>query len=365
MKKIATLIIALLLLGASVFAQTTSAVAEPSAELAPSYSVFAGVDPLILADNMLKVANAITKLSHKMSCGRMYWDVPRDDYYVYSSYLLMNGYQGVAGDIVRFLGSSWVISIMEKENISFSVWYSRDTNCLLEFYPEDVKCKDLETIIFGFYEQDNNTSNGKEPIEWLVLAKENNRMLVISRYILECRAYNIGGNDTTWETCTLRAWLNNDFFNAAFSRDEQAMIPVVNVPDEENPIYHHAGKATQDKVFLLSIAEVKKYFSKSIAQQCRTTAYADGLGVYTDDRGLGKWWLRTVGINRSHVAYVYPYGDVRKSGGYSFINDIGIRPAMWIDLELYTNSLEEQGSGTSAGSTGTSDNVTADVQKEP
>ena len=32
-----------------------------------------------------------------------------------------------------------------------------------------------DTIFFGEYEQDNNLSNGKEEIEWIVLAKENNK----------------------------------------------------------------------------------------------------------------------------------------------------------------------------------------------
>lgn len=349
MKKLLTLVIALLLVISNAFAQSmTSTASEHIDELALSYSVFAGVDPLILADIVLKVANANTKLSHKMSYGRLYWDVTREDYYAYSSYLLVNGYRGIAGDTVRFPGSSWTISIMKKENITLSIWYSRDTKCLLEFYPDDVKCKELETIIFDFYEQDNDTTNGKEPIEWLVLAKENNRMLVISRYGLDRRSYNIWHNDTTWETCSLRAWLNNDFFNAAFSSGEQAMIPAVTVPDEENPIYHHAGNATLDKVFLLSIAEAKTHFSTSLAQHCKPTPYADGLGVYTDDSGHCKWWLRTCGVNWIFAAFVYDHGGVSDSGEYVFINDIAVRPAMWIDLELYTNRVEGQKAETAA-----------------
>ena len=46
-----------------------------------------------------------------------------------------------------------------------------------------------DCVIFGHYEQDNNTSNGKEDIEWLVLEKEADRMLVISRYVLDAMPY--------------------------------------------------------------------------------------------------------------------------------------------------------------------------------
>ena len=34
-------------------------------------------------------------------------------------------------------------------------------------------------VVFGSYQQDSKTSNGKEDIAWLVLAKEDNKVLVI------------------------------------------------------------------------------------------------------------------------------------------------------------------------------------------
>ena len=129
MNKIVSLVMALLLVVSNAFAQSMiSTVSDPSDELAPSYSVFASVDPLILADNMIKVAQANAKLSHKMSYGRMYWNVTFEDYYAYNMYLLKCGYRVVATDVVGFPGSSWVISTVKKENITFSVWHSRDTN---------------------------------------------------------------------------------------------------------------------------------------------------------------------------------------------------------------------------------------------
>ena len=72
-----------------------------------------------------------------------------------------------------------------------------------------------DIVYFGTYEQDNDTSNGKEDIEWLVLAKKGNRILVISDKALDRQPYNSSRTRVTWETCTLRKWLNNDFINAA------------------------------------------------------------------------------------------------------------------------------------------------------
>ena len=68
-------------------------------------------------------------------------------------------------------------------------------------------------VSFGKYEQDNNTSNGKEKIEWLVLEVKDGKALVISKYALDCKPYNTSSTNVTWETCSLRNWLNNDFIN--------------------------------------------------------------------------------------------------------------------------------------------------------
>lgn len=76
-----------------------------------------------------------------------------------------------------------------------------------------------EYIKFGKYEQDNDESTGKEDIEWLVLDKQDDKILVVSKYALDSKAYNENSEDITWEDCTLRIWLNNDFMDNAFSED--------------------------------------------------------------------------------------------------------------------------------------------------
>lgn len=112
-------------------------------------------------------------------------------------------------------------------------------------------------VTFGAYEQDNKKSNGKEDVEWLVLAKESNKILVISKYALDCQQFNTCYTDViTWEICSLREWLNGAFINNAFSAEEQAMIPTATVSADKNPDSStDPGNATQDKVFLLSITE--------------------------------------------------------------------------------------------------------------
>ena len=167
-----------------------------------------------------------------------------------------------------------------------------------------------QTISFGSYEQDNNTSNGKEEIEWIVLAKEGNRMLVTSKYGLDCQQYNTEDEDVTWETCTLRKWLNGTFLNDAFSGDERSQISMTKVTADKNPEYDtDPGKDTEDKVFLLSIPEAEKYFSTDDERVLKPTEYAVEEGAWKyewdeDDEdqaeyekydGNGVWWLRSPG----------------------------------------------------------------------
>lgn len=93
-----------------------------------------------------------------------------------------------------------------------------------------------DIVYFGTYEQDNDTSNGKENIEWRVLAKENSRVLVISDKALDRQPYNSSyTEEVTWENCSLRKWLNGTFLNKAFSTEEQAQIQNTTVSADNNP----------------------------------------------------------------------------------------------------------------------------------
>ena len=191
-----------------------------------------------------------------------------------------------------------------------------------------------DIVYFGTYEQDNDTSNGKEDIEWLVLAKKGNRILVISDKALDRQPYNSSRTRVTWETCTLRKWLNNDFINAAFSAEERAKIPTVTVSADKNPSYSTSpGNNTTDKVFLLSITEVNKYFSSDSAWQCRGTAYCYAQGAYKAGNGNCWWWLRSPGYTQSSAANVYDGGDVNEIGNNVFLDNNAVRPAMWITID--------------------------------
>lgn len=191
-----------------------------------------------------------------------------------------------------------------------------------------------DTILFGAYEQDNDMDNGKEAIEWLVLAKEDGKMLVVSQYGLDVKKYNEEYTEVTWENCSLRQWLNSDFVDAAFTEEEKERIPTVTVPADENSYTSiDPGNATQDQVFLLSMSEVLNYLNLTNTK-CNPTDYTVTNNVVVSE-GNSWWWLRTPGRYQNRVVIVGPDGSTYYNGHEQGVSGDGIavRPAMWINIE--------------------------------
>lgn len=185
-------------------------------------------------------------------------------------------------------------------------------------------------VTLGVYEQDNVESNGKEPIEWLVLDKQDDRVLVISRYALDWVKFNSFEASVTWETCSLRAWLNDTFINEYFAPDERDRILSTKVTADINP--QHAtppGNDTTDQIFLLSILEAERYFATDSERACQVTEYSYARGSFRDTDGYGWWWMRTPGTDRYRAAYINQDGLVRSAG---HVHDAlySLRPAMWL-----------------------------------
>lgn len=216
------------------------------------------------------------------------------------------------------------------------------------------KCADIKTkykqflavgdkFTFGTYEQDNVTSNGAEDIEWLVLAKENNKILVISDKVLDFQPYNEKPyyetrKAITWEQCSLRKWLNDSFLNEAFSEEERALIQSTTVSVDKIPNYHYTdpGNATTDKVFLLSYNDAEKHFSDHHARKCTFTAYAKAQRAAAGKGGVDAWWLRSL-----TGPYYAAVSDAPSGALAYYIYDTsdggGVRPALWIDLDSMKN----------------------------
>lgn len=188
-------------------------------------------------------------------------------------------------------------------------------------------------ITLGVYEQDNVESNGKEPIEWLVLDKQDDRILVISRYALDWVKFNTVEAIVTWETCTLRGWLNDTFINEVFDKNERDRILTTKVTADISPLHDTPpGNDTTDRIFLLSILEEERYFTTPTESLCLATDYCHARGSFRDADGYCWWWLRTPGTDRYRASYVNHEGIVRDAG---HVHDdlYSLRPAMWLSTK--------------------------------
>ncbi len=209
-----------------------------------------------------------------------------------------------------------------------------------------------DILTFGRYEQDLDSS-GDEDIEWIVLDKENGRLLMISRYVLDCQQYNDYNEKTDWASCSLRRWLNSSFYDKAFNYSEKAMVQTVTLEQDSN-----AGRvcaSTRDRVFLLSVDEANRFFSSESKRICLPTGYAKQMGVRAKMKLYTRcnWWLRSPGGNDNAATIVYHDGEIES--GYAATaratnQDVGVRPAIWIVLDT---------GNTYAGSAGSSSGVQA------
>jgi len=203
-------------------------------------------------------------------------------------------------------------------------------------------------------------TNGKEAIEWIVLKKTKNSVLLLSKYALDMLPYDkdeeyYNSPAITWETCSLRKWLNNDFIKSAFNKIEQSMIKTTNIKNFDNTVFKTAGgNDTKDEVFLLSQLEMidtdlgfsEDYETYDVNRRCAFSWYKNRIDptVYdeiatADGVHACDWWLRSPGA-KFQACSVHVRGDVHSAGtacwyvGYNYIPyTSGVRPAMWIKIK--------------------------------
>ena len=189
-----------------------------------------------------------------------------------------------------------------------------------------------KTIEFGNYPQDKDGT--EKPIEWIVMKKEGNQVLLLSKYVLDAKPYNEEFEDVTWETSDIRQWLNNEFYTTAFNKTEKAKIQTSLIKNEDNSEYGTSGgNDTEDKVFLLSEKEAETLFSDEEERIAKATEYAEKSGVYVNKEKAAWWWLRSPGYSSRDAAGVGSHGWVDRSGYNVSSYFDGVRPALHLNLQ--------------------------------
>ena len=180
-----------------------------------------------------------------------------------------------------------------------------------------------------------------------MLDVQGNSALLLSRYGLDTKCYSTLWGSVTWETCTLRSWLNGQFLKKAFTAQEQMGILMANVDNSSSQgcgidgWSMSGGNNTQDKIFLLSAAEAKEYLGvtfgvyNNMKPRTPPTAYAKKAGALCSEKADGSvagfWWLRSPGSSMSNVCYVGSAGG--KEYCDADVMGLLVRPALWINLE--------------------------------
>ena len=216
-----------------------------------------------------------------------------------------------------------------------------------------------DTITFGNYWQEDtnddgeiNTNDEKKPIRWRVLSVEGDDAFLMADQAIESRPFDEEGSAVTWEKCSLRKWLNEDFIKEAFTEEEQAAIMETTVVNKDNEEYNtEAGADTQDKIYLLSIdeaADTQYGFEESDKAAFHRTSPAREVAqtMYSSEAyNAFFWWLRSPG-KENCVSNVGMAGDGDSEG--TFAQTYGaVRPVLHLKLSApvweKAEKLEVQG----------------------
>lgn len=165
------------------------------------------------------------------------------------------------------------------------------------------------------------------PISWMVVGIKGTHALCISKHQIDCQYFNEFEGDVTWETSTIRDWLNNEFASIAFTADDRKMISGAKLDNEPNKEYGTSGgSTTRDRIFLLSEQEASALANVPNGDDPSPTPFAES-------RGASQWWwLRSPGHRETHVAYASSQGSVNTAGTKACLLARGIRPAFYLKI---------------------------------
>ena len=227
--------------------------------------------------------------------------------------------------------------------------------------------KERDIITFGTYKQDKKQDAPAEPIQWIVIGRDDESLTLLSLYVIDVGPYHEERKDITWENAALRRWLNDEFIAEAFAPEERDLLMLTTVPPHANPKYPYdfqgnpitPGNETNDRVWILSEEEAKALPASIL--KAESTKYAKSGGTiamggtfyytitdptgtwFVDNQGniqrettyvdySTNWWLRTPGDLQRKAMYVSDAGKLMYEGYSVEFAQFGIRPVIRISI---------------------------------
>lgn len=192
---------------------------------------------------------------------------------------------------------------------------------------------------------------------WRILDIQDKKALIMTESMVSQEPYNDFAGEVTWSDCSLRKYLNNEFYNTFTEAEQSRIIPVINTNCNNQWYDSNGGEDTLDKVFLLSIEEAvcmylgdssynlenrsakqRYWFQKKDINNVKRQARFDGHSWW--------WWLRSPGRDNKRAVYVHGDGNIgiQGNGTYRYSsntihpitkdNSGGVRPVLWLNLEI-------------------------------
>ncbi len=171
-----------------------------------------------------------------------------------------------------------------------------------------------------------NKKDALDPLEWIVLSKKNDQLLLLSRRGISCKEFDYFGHyiGTSWSESGIREWLNSVFFDNVFNQEEKNTILKCD--------YSEFGNENNSKtyVFLLSDDQIKKYLSQE-EEQCFLTPLAAAQNPDYLEADLNtpcSWWINKSGSKQNKVCIC----GATMSEADCTDSNIAVRPAIIVDL---------------------------------
>ena len=190
-----------------------------------------------------------------------------------------------------------------------------------------------DIISFGRYWEGTGLEN--VPIEWVVLDEDEDHLFLVSKQSIVTQPRSDEDNDG-WEHSSIRRWLNQDFFNLAFNEYERYSILEKELTTAYGEYYGIPAlkEMTTDRVFLLSMDDLDKYFTTRESRVAEQSRYAiDTLADFGCCDYANNWWLRDGGTTGHNSWLVLEDGM-----GCGYLSEqcpAGIRPAMYIKKDWF------------------------------
>lgn len=173
---------------------------------------------------------------------------------------------------------------------------------------------------------------GEYPIPWQVLENRDGRLLLISKFVLDCEAYHEIYQVIEWKRSTIRTWLNGKFFDTSFSDREKSRICDIYIDDDDEITFDAPAGAKNDRLFFLNLSEAFRYFKSDEDRRARLTKKARNKIMWTFFDEYAHWWLRTPAVGpmgdsdrvKDRNYYIELAKDLRGEVGQSYVRQDGV-----------------------------------------